>query len=129
MKRKRNRYADKYNAGPSRAVPLIPGEAAMDRHYRRKISAMADERRARLALAAVGIEMSISNNGHHWRMFRSDLMAPGFFAEWWPSSAKLVINSRWRDGIHVHDVDRMVEIVLAHANPNAGPRADKENAP
>lgn len=40
----------------------------------------------------------IKNNGHHW-MFRKT----GVLVEWWPSSAKLVRDKQWTNGVHIHD--------------------------
>lgn len=42
--------------------------------------------------------LRICNQGHHWIFER-----PGFFAEWWPSSARLVLFHKYDAGIHAHD--------------------------
>ena len=41
-----------------------------------------------------GFTLRVLNDGHHW-LFQK----PGLVAEWWPSSAKLVLN---RDYLHDH---------------------------
>src|SRR2546430_4225434 len=48
-----------------------------------------------------GLTLRITNEGHHWQIADG-----GFLAEWWPSSAKLVIGKKWHDGIHCHEIGR-----------------------
>jgi hypothetical protein len=40
-----------------------------------------------------GCSLRVLNNGHHWLIEK-----PGFVAEWWPSSAKLVLLVRHLSG-------------------------------
>ena len=50
--------------------------------------------------------MRITNEGHHWQITGGSLLA-----EWWPSSAKLVIGKKWHDGIHCHDYKQALKII------------------
>jgi len=34
-----------------------------------------------------------------------------FLAEWWPSSAKLVLNKKWEEGIHCHDYKQALMVI------------------
>ena len=55
-----------------------------DRRLKRNSNA-ADE--ARAWAARNGFTFRVGNEGHHWMWQKG-----GFVAEWWPSSAKLVLN-------------------------------------
>jgi len=92
------KYQDKKKAGNSKIVPFIPGEHYADRHARRLQTNLSAEAVVRSWADENGLRLRINNAGHHWIFDR-----PGFFAEWWPSSAKLVINRQYQRGIHVHD--------------------------
>jgi len=52
-----------------------------------------------------GLTLRITNEGHHWQ-----IADEGFLAEWWPSSAKLVIGKKWHDGIHCHDYKQALKL-------------------
>jgi hypothetical protein len=91
-------FRDRSSAGRSSIVPFVPGEDSGDRHDRRLSANLCDENDARAAAKAIGLVLKIANDGHHW-MFTS----PGFVADWWPSSAKLVFNKEFRRGVHCHD--------------------------
>jgi hypothetical protein len=95
--RKRKKYRDKVKV-PSRLIKFIPGESAPERHARRLAFAMSLKEQADELCKRAGLTLEIKNDGHHW-IFRKGAKV----AEWWPSSAKLVINKKWRKGIHVHD--------------------------
>ena len=53
-----------------------------------------------------GLTLRITNEGHHWQITDG-----GFLAEWWPSSAKLVIGKKWHDGIHCHDEKQALKVI------------------
>jgi len=57
------------------------------------------------------LQLKISNDGHHWSFYAFNA-APGDkqLFEWWPSSAKLVINKQWKKGIHVHDLSQLIGV-------------------
>ena len=37
-------------------------------------------------------------NGHHWIASKEKMII-----EWWPSSAKVIVDKNWKKGVHVHD--------------------------
>ncbi len=99
---------DVRSVGRSKLVPFIQGESAAARHERRKAENLRMSRALESWCRASGISFKISNEGHHWR-FRKE----GLFAEWWPSSAKLVRQGDYDRGIHVHDVNQAMKILSA----------------
>jgi hypothetical protein len=101
-------FRDKRKAGRSAIVPFIPGEDTGDRHARRLGANLLNEQAAREQAIALGLTLDILNDGQHWRFSGTDNFARVFLAEWWPSSAKLVINKQWRRGIHCHDWQQVI---------------------
>jgi hypothetical protein len=99
------KFRDKSKVGRSVIVPFKPGETAGERHSRRLKSALAAKPQLEKACHALGISVEVSNEGHHWRF-----NGP-FFAEWWPSSAKLVFNRCYSKGWHVHDWAQVLELL------------------
>lgn len=53
-----------------------------------------------------GIEFRCLNHGEHWQM-----KVNGDCYDWWPRTAKLVINQKWKQGIHVHDYTQIMKIL------------------
>lgn len=92
---------------PATLIKPLPGEEWQERHKRRLHVNLAGEAELRSWANEHRLTLDIKNNGHHWIFQR-----PGFLAEWWPSSAKLVIAKRWNHGIHCHDW-KQVQAVLA----------------
>jgi len=45
-----------------------------------------------------GFAFRVNNDGHHWMWQKGKLVA-----EWWPSSAKLVVNRNYQGSSHAHD--------------------------
>ena len=105
MSRKKS-IPDRVRAGRSRIVPYQRGEGFRTRHARRLSANLEQEANVRRWCAQRGLKLRITNEGHHWQI------TDGFFlAEWWPSSAKLVIGKKWHDGIHCHDYKQMLKVV------------------
>ena len=98
----RKRYRDRKGVGPSRLIPKRPSgdryECPSDRHDRRKRANLANRTVLEEFCQEHGIALAIRNDGHHWLFRRKKILV-----EWWPSSAKLVVNKRWKQGIHIHD--------------------------
>lgn len=59
---------------------------------------------------AGGLSLAICNNGHHWNFVSVSPYAM-FVVEWWPSSAKLVIQRKYNAGIHTHDAVQVMKII------------------
>lgn len=106
-KRKRQRRPDRHSVGPSTIAPLVPGESSMQRHARRMGVALESVPAFAEWAEREGWKIEIKNNGHHWILVYQD----GCLAEWWPSSAKLVIEKRWNQGWHCHDVNQVRQVL------------------
>ena len=96
------RYADADNAGRSARAPFRPGEQPASRHARRKAVAQRDHDALDAWCDEHGAILRVNNDGHHW------IIDGIIHAEWWPSSAKLVIERQWQHGIHCHDVFQVI---------------------
>ena len=88
MSRKRS-IPDRISAGGSRIVPYYRAEDFRSRHSRRLTANLEQEARW---CQQRGLTLRITNEGHHWQITDG-----GFVAEWWPSSAKLVIGKHWHE--------------------------------
>ena len=106
---KRHRFRDRTKAGRSRAVPYREYEDRTKRHDRRLAVNLANQHKVEAWCMKRGITLTVSNEGHHW-IFRGGKK----MAEWWPSSAKFVVDKRWPAGIHVHDYQQAMELVEKH---------------
>ncbi len=83
--------------------PFNVKAAIRRRRERRMDRNLALERTARQWADKQGFEFAIHNDGHHWV-----LKKPGLFVEWWPSSAKLVLNRDYLHDFHIHDWQQVV---------------------
>lgn len=92
------------------------------RHDRRLRDALRDHDAVVARMDEVGVSVDVKNSGHHW-VFSIDSKA---FAEWWPSSAKLVFDKKYYHGIHTHGSDQLVELVLDRVNGKEGDDADSK---
>src|SRR5437899_12506595 len=88
MNRKRS-IPDSVSAGRSRIVPYYRGEDFRMLHARRLSANLEQEANVRRWCGQRGLTLRITNEGHHWQIADG-----GFLAEWWPSSAKLVIGKK-----------------------------------
>lgn len=103
----RNRsIPDRVSAGRSRTVPYYRGEDFRTRHARRLSANLEEEANVRRGCEQRGLTLRITNHGHHWQ-----IAGESFLAEWWPSSAKLVIAKKWHDGIHCHDYKQALKVI------------------
>lgn len=100
------KYPDKHSAGSSDRVPFIPDEDPKDRHARRLHAALKDFDKVVEWCVANRWELDLKNRGQHWVFTRDKCIV-----EWWPSSAKLVIDKNWNDGIHCHDYNQALVIL------------------
>jgi hypothetical protein len=53
-----------------------------------------------------GFTFNIFNNNEHWQVKSATKVF-----DWWPRSAKLIINQQWKKGIHVHDYTQLIECI------------------
>lgn len=107
----RKRYKDREFVGRSTICPRIRGEDHSQRHIRRKETNLELEDRVREWTRNNGLFLRITNNGHHWSFYAFDAneKEPQLF-EWWPASAKMIIKKQWKNGIHIHDVDALMQM-------------------
>ncbi len=103
-----SKYADVGSAGRSTTVPFVPGEGSGVRHDRRLTAAMDREAEARGLCEPRGVSLVVRNGGHHWQFRKGQRQV-----DWWPSSAKLIFNQRWKRGTHAHDLDQVLMRVFA----------------
>lgn len=105
------KYTDTSTVGRSSLVPYVEGESPKDRHRRRfdAANSMISHLQELIlgSQEARGWNLTITNNGHHWKLKRGKKSV-----EWWPSSAKVVVNHRWQNGTHVHDVQQLFRLLL-----------------
>src|SRR5690348_4211933 len=105
------RYSDTKSVGRSDLVPWRAGESHSDRHGRRLNDALRFESVLQAWCDERGVALKVSNEGHHWRF-----MSPKVFAEWWPSSAKLVFDKKYQNGVHCHDVEQVATLLAKRIN-------------
>jgi hypothetical protein len=86
-------------------VPYLIGEDPKDRHFRRFTSNNDPNYVQKISEFCTqhGVIFKINNNGHHWHFEKQSK-----FVDWWPSTAKLVLNQNWKRGIHVHDYGQVI---------------------
>lgn len=98
------RYSDVKSVGRSKVVEYDPSENWKDRHQRRLETNLNNKDAVKDFCIQNQIFFSIKNNGHHW-IFESKKFGR---IEWFPSSAKYVMNQKWSRGIHVHDFEQVI---------------------
>ena len=100
------KYRDKIKVGNSELCPFVPGEDVKARHKRRKNTNLKNAIVVGDACLRLGVTLKLYNECHHWQVTK------GFkLIDWWPSSAKLVINKEWEKGIHCHDYKQFIKIL------------------
>ena len=110
---KRNRYGDTSSLGKSNLIPYRKNEDPKSRHYRR-LKVNLNWRNDLIQWArANSFRVEVKNEGHHWI-----LVKPEIRVEWWPSSAKLVINQKWDKGIHCHDYKQLIDLLQKNNIPS-----------
>jgi hypothetical protein len=105
VSRKRS-IPDSKSVGRSRIVPYRRDEDFRTRHWRRLTTNLEKQAEVRQWCAQHGLTLRVTNDGHHWQITDG-----AFLAEWWPSSAKLVIGKRWHAGIHCHDYSQVLKVI------------------
>jgi len=73
--------------GRSDLVPYRKNEYPKHRHYRRLKTNLNWKNDLLQWARANSFQVDIKNEGHHWILVKSEVRV-----EWWPSSAKLVMN-------------------------------------
>lgn len=88
---------------------LSPDEYKRQRRERRMERTSGLESEVRAWAERHGCSLRVSNDGHHW-LFQT----PGFMAEWWPSSARLVVNRDYASHIHATHWAEVVAVLQQH---------------
>jgi len=101
-----SRYGDSKKAGSSKLVPYKHGEEPGERHARRLATNEKRLDEVREWCASEGVRLTVHNDGHHWIFAKA-----GHTVEWWPSSAKLIVDKQWGGGTHVHDHLQAIKII------------------
>jgi hypothetical protein len=51
-------------------------------------------------------KMRIANDGYHWIFYTNE----NKIIEWFPSTGKLAIGKKWKEGIHCHDYEQLLKV-------------------
>ena len=101
------RRPDRIRYGVSSVVKFDPREDYHQRHARRMEVNLENKGVLENWCSVIGWSFEVKNAGHHWLFRRlADETKPRkqrTLVEWWPSSAKLIVNKQWDKGVHVHD--------------------------
>ena len=99
---------------------FVKGESAADRHRRRLEVNKKNLDRLKVFCANKRYSMELCDSGTHWRIEKN-----GVEIDWFPSTAKFVVNQQWRHGIHVHDISQVI-CYLTFLDVLLMPRAGKQ---
>lgn len=124
MKRRRKRFPDRTSVGSSDIFPYRD-RCWKTRHENRLSGNLAAAKILAIRSIKSGLILKIKNEGHHWMWVRrEDFSGVKFLyggkqvehpiVEWWPSSAKMVCDKKWKNGVHVHDYEQAWIRVAAH---------------
>lgn len=102
----------------SKLVPYLADESGSARHDRRLTFNVERRQLVKDWAVKCGIELRIHNDGHHWRFKKG-----GLFGDWWPSSAKLVLQGKFDQDQHVHDYQQAMNALSKHFK-----KGEKDNA-
>ena len=102
------KYRDKTKSrSQAKVVDYKDNEQWRDRHHRRFSTNQEYVAEFRRLCDESGYEFRVLNNGEHWQ-----IKANGNCFDWWPRSAKLIINKQWKNGIHVHDITQLIQEIV-----------------
>jgi len=104
------KYSDRRSARRSKIVPYIPDETPEHRHARRLGAAVRTADELREWCSANGWTFAVHNGVDHFAFRRGDTML-----DWWPRTAKLVINKQWNKGIHCHDYQQVIKFLVKNS--------------
>jgi len=122
--RKRRRFGDRHKASGKPVFQPRASEGPKDRHARRLEFNLQAQDKVKVWCEDHGVALQIKNVGHHWIFTREKAKV-----EWWPSSAKMVINQKWNNGIHVIDYTQALEELAKVFPPLPKPATQPEPTP
>ena len=92
------------------ALELFDGEKhKVPRHSNARADAMDFQRVMDKWCRQHGIELEISNLGHHWGFKRT---SSRHTAEWWPSSGRLVVNGKYRKAMYAPGIEEVKQEIV-----------------
>lgn len=97
------KYRDKSKSKFKAQCQHIEGEATEDRHDRRQSHNVNRLQRLRNYCKKNRFQLKVTNEEMHWQIKRGTIQI-----DWWPRTAKMVVNQQWKQGIHVHDVGQII---------------------
>ncbi len=92
------KYLDAHRMGRSEISPYLEHEGAKQRHTRRLKANLSYKDSLSAWCNENGWQFEIKNDEKHWIFRKADKMV-----EWWPSTAKCILNKQWERGYHCHD--------------------------
>jgi len=103
----RKRYRDKTKCKDSPEISkFVKGVPYKIRHAQRFLVNENTADQFKEHCKEQGYTFRILNEGEHWQVkYKGDCF------DWWPRTAKLVINQNWKNGIHVHDHTQLATII------------------
>lgn len=96
------KYRDNTKSNLTTEMHKQQGEHPKDRHERRLQVNKEHADILRNYCQSNGWRFAIKNEGHHWQIRRGNLIL-----DWYPATAKFVVNQQWEKGIHVHDITQI----------------------
>ena len=96
------KYQDRRKSRFETDIGYIKGESPQARHDRRQNHNITNVEKIRNYCKANGFKFQVSNENMHWQIKRGNLQV-----DWWPRTAKMVVNQKWKQGIHVHDIKQL----------------------
>jgi len=97
------KYRDKTKTQlPAEICKYKRDERSGDRHNRRLETNKQYADKLRNYCRSNGLSFEIKNEGLHWQIKRGEVTI-----DWWPSTAKMVVNQQYDQGIHVHDITQI----------------------
>lgn len=101
------KYRDKTSCKhKSEIINYKPNEAYKDRHLRRLNKNKEHLDLFRKWCKTAKAKFKLFNNGEHWKVEYNENTF-----DWWPRSAKLIINQKWKRGVHVHDYTQLIKFI------------------
>jgi hypothetical protein len=98
QRRRRKSYPDVHEAGDSQIINCEPGGTSQALGRYRHLKNLENAPQLRDWASKHGFEFFMKNHDEHWILKGANVTA-----EWWPRTAKLVLNYSYLNGIQTHD--------------------------
>jgi hypothetical protein len=97
------KYRDQTKCRLETEVKYDPNELPAERHDRRHFIAKRQSQRLGNYCRSNGFKFRVLNEGQHFQIERGVMVL-----DWWPRTAKMVVNKKWKQAIHVHDTKQII---------------------